>query len=144
MHHLIVAWYCHLGSPPLTGVAWRERLVLEADGDRKRIGTVLEVLGNDGCHEFQIGSQGDYQGVSRGARAAGSPPDAGDLNVGDIKTHCRLLRNLNNRIHAREVLAGMVRVGKVAACDTKTSRLPHRILKVHFNVKQTREVEDGK
>ena len=72
------------------------------------------------------------------------PPDAGDLNVGDIKTHCRLLRNLNNRIHAREVLAGMVRVGKVAACDTKTSRLPHRILKVHFNVKQTREVEDGK
>ena len=82
--------------------------------------------------------------VSPGPPALPVPPGAGDLDVGDIKTHCRSLRNLNNRIHAREVLAGMVRVEKVAACDTKTSRLPHRILKVHFNVKQTREVEDGK
>ena len=73
-----------------------------------------------------------------------SSADAGDLNVGDIDTDCRLLGNLNNGIHARQGLAGMFGVGKMVSGNAITPRFPHRILKIHLDVEQTREVEDRK
>ena len=38
---------------------WGFSALLEADGHRKCISTVIEEPGDNRCHEFQIGGQGD-------------------------------------------------------------------------------------
>src|SRR5262249_22237635 len=110
--------------------------VFDRRARREGVNPIWEKLRDDRCQQVQVGGERNSHHVSGAAGAALASLHARNLYVGDARSERRVLRRLDDRIHARESTAGIVGVGQMIAGGREAGRLLDGVLHAYLDEEQ--------